>query len=89
MHDQDINLFPRFPIGVICGVIFISMLFGLMIYSIHKDVTVIDTRVETIDGKIYDCAEANSYNNGMTYVRKPYQKIIIPTKSIKIITEIK
>ena len=62
MHDQDINLFPRFPIGVICGVIFVAMLFVLTIYSIHKDVTVIDTRVETVDGKIYDCAEANSYD---------------------------
>jgi hypothetical protein len=89
MHDQDINLFPRFPLGVICGVIFVAMLFALMIIFIHENVTVIDTRVETIDGKIYDCAEANSYNNGMTYIRKPYKKIIIPTKSIKIITEIK
>jgi hypothetical protein len=88
MHDQDINMFPRFPLGVVCGVILVATLFVLMIYSIHEDLTVIDTRVETIDGKIYDCTEANSNTNGMTYIRKPY-KIIIPTKSIKIITEIK
>ena len=89
MHDQDINLIPRFPLGFVCLFIFVAILFGLMICSIHKDVTVIDTRVETVDGKIYDCADASSYDNGMTYIRKPYQKIIIPTKSIKIITEIK
>jgi hypothetical protein len=87
MHDQDINLFPRFPLGVVCGVIFVAMLFALMICSIHKDVTVIDTRVETIDGKIYDCTEANSHNNGMTNIRRPHF-ISIPTRSIKIIKEI-
>lgn len=87
MHDQDINLFPRFPIDVVCGIIFTVILFALMAVIIHKDVTVIDTRVETVDGKIYDCTEANSHNNGMTNIRRPYF-ISIPTRSIKIIKEI-
>ena len=89
MHDQDMEkLLPKFPLGVVCGVIFVAMLFALMIYEIHKDITVIDTRVETIDGTIYDCTEANSHNNGMTSIRRPYF-ISIPSRSIKIIKEIK
>ena len=74
--------------GSIIGFLLVAALFTFIGIDIHKELTVIDTRVETVDGKIYDCTEANSHTNGMTYIRKPY-KIIIPTKSIKIITEIK
>ena len=88
MEDQEMkNLLPKFPIDVICGIIFVVILFALMIVVIHEDVTVIDTRVETVDGKIYDCTEANSHNNGMTSIRRPYF-ISIPTRSVKIIKEI-
>ena len=88
MEDQEMKkLLPKFPIDVICGIIFMVILFALMIVVIHEDVTVIDTRVETVDGKIYDCTEANSHNNGMTSIRRPYF-ISIPTRSVKIIKEI-
>ena len=89
MHDQDMEkLLPKFPLGIVCGVIFVAILFALMFVIIHEDLTVIDTRVETVDGTIYDCTEANSHTNGMTSIRRPYF-ISIPTRSIKIIKEIK
>jgi hypothetical protein len=74
--------------GVIIGMIIVGALFTFVGIDIHKDLTVIDTRVETVDGKTYDCTEAHAHDNGMTYVRNPYY-IQIPTRSIKIITEIK
>ena len=74
--------------GVIIGMIIGGVLFTLVGIDIHKDLTVIDTRVETVDGKTYDCNEAHSHDNGMTYIRKPYY-IQIPTRSIKIIKRIK
>lgn len=82
------KLLPKFPIGVVLGVIIVLTLFVLMIYSISRDMTVIDTKVETVDGRIYYCTEANSYYNGMTYIKRPHF-ISIPTRSIKIIKEIK
>lgn len=88
MEQEMKKLLPRFPIGVVLGVIFVIALFTLMVISIRHDMTVIDTRVETVDGKIYDCTEANSYRNEMTYIRRPYF-IQIPTRNIKIIKEIK
>ena len=87
MEQEMKNLLPKFPIGTILGVIFVIALFILVIISIKKDLTVIDTRVETVDGHIYDCTEANSYPNGMTYIRRPYF-ITLPTRSIKIIKQI-
>jgi hypothetical protein len=62
-------------------------LFGIIFYIVHDDLTTIDTRVETVDGKTYDCTEASSSNNGMTYIRKPYY-ITMPTRNIKIIKRI-
>ena len=87
MGQEMKNLLPKFPIGTVFGVVFVIALFTLMIISIHQDVTVIDTRVETVDGHIYDCTEAHSSDNGMTYIRKPYY-ITMPTRNIKIIKRI-
>lgn len=88
MEQEMKKLLPKFPIGIVLGVTFVIALFILMIISIKNDLTVIDTRVESVDGHIYDCTEANSNRNGMTYIRRPYF-IQIPTRSIKIIKEIK
>jgi len=71
-------------IGVIFGMIIVGCLFTLVGVDIHEDLTVIDTRVETIDGKTYDCVDAYANDNGMTYIRKPYY-IQIPTKTVKVI----
>lgn len=70
--------------GAIIGMIIVAALFTLIGFDIHKDLTVIDTRVETVDGKTYDCTEANSSDNGMTYIRKPYY-ITMPSRNIKLI----
>jgi hypothetical protein len=88
MEQEMKKLLPKFPIGTVLGVVFVITLFTLMVISIKNDLTAIDTRVETVDGHIYDCTEANSYRNEMTYIRRPYF-IQIPTRSIKIIKEIK
>jgi hypothetical protein len=74
--------------GAIIGMIIVAALFTLLGIDIHKDLTVIDTRVETVDGHTYDCTEANSSDNGMTYIRNPHY-IQIPTRNIKIIKRIK
>ena len=71
-------------IGLIVGIIIVGCLFSLFGVLIHEDLTVIDTRVETIDGKTYDCVEAYASDNGMTYIRKPYH-MQIPTKRVKVI----
>lgn len=73
--------------GAIIGMIIVAALFTLLGIDIHKDLTVIDTRVETIDGHIYDCTDAYS-SDGMTHIRNP-QYIQIPTRNIKIIKRIK
>ena len=75
-------------IGAIIGMIIVGALGTLMVIDIRKDLTVIDTRVETVDGKTYDCTEANSSDNGMTYIRKPYY-ITMPSRNIKLIKRIK
>jgi hypothetical protein len=79
---------PGSYIGAIIGMIIVGALFTVIGYDIHKDMTVIDTRVETVDGKTYDCTEANSSDNGMTYIRKPYY-ITMPSRNIKLIKRIK
>ena len=73
--------------GAIIGMIIVAGLFTLLGIDIHKDLTVIDTRVETVDGHIYDCTEAHSHD-GMTNISKPHY-IQIPTRNIKIIKRIK
>lgn len=75
-------------IGAIIGMIIVGVLFTIIGIDIHEDLTVIDTRVETMDGRTYDCNEAHSYDNGMTYIRKPYY-MQIPTRNIKLIKQIK
>jgi NADH:ubiquinone oxidoreductase subunit 3 (subunit A) len=79
---------PGSYIGAIIGMIIVGCLFTVIGFDIHKDLTVIDTRVETVDGKTYDCTEANSSDNGMTYIRKPYY-ITMPSRNIKLIKRIK
>jgi hypothetical protein len=74
--------------GAIIGMIIVGVLGTLMVIDIRKDLTVIDTRVETVDGKTYDCTEAHSSDNGMTYIRKPYY-ITMPSRNIKLIKRIK
>ena len=74
-------------IGLIVGIIIVGCLFTLIGVDIHKDLTVIDTRVETIDGKTYDCTEAYANDNGMTYIRNPHY-MQIPTKTVKLIKRI-
>ena len=74
-------------VGGIFGIIIVAGLFTLLGIDIHKDLTVIDTRVETVDGHTYDCTEAHSHDNGMTYIRKPYY-MQMPTRNIKLIKRI-
>jgi len=69
------------------GVLFFVGLFSIIFYIIHEDLNTIDTRVETIDGKIYNCTEATAHDNGMTNIRKPYY-IQIPTRNIKVIKKL-
>ena len=71
------------PMGLVLGIFLIGV-FSLFFYVMSKDLNEIDTRVETIDGKTYDCAEAYASDNGMTSIRKPYY-IQIPTKTVKVI----
>jgi hypothetical protein len=87
MEQEMKKLLPNFPLGVVCGVIFVAILFALVFVIVYEDLTVIDTRVETVDGTIYDCTEANSNRNGMTYIRRPHF-ITLPTRSVKIIKQI-
>lgn len=75
-------------VGAIFGMIIVAALFTLLGIDIYKDLTVIDIRVETVDGRTYDCTEAYANDNGMTYIRNPYY-IQIPTRNIKIIKRIK
>jgi hypothetical protein len=82
------NESPGSYIGAIIGMIIVGALITVISYDIHKDMTRIDTRVETMDGKTYDCTEANSSDNGMTYIRKPYY-ITMPSRNIKLIKRIK
>lgn len=85
---EDRRLYPRKWVEVTLGILFFSVIFSALFYMIYENAIVIDTRVETLDGKVYRCADADSYDNGMTHIRKPYE-IIIPTKTIKIISKIK
>jgi hypothetical protein len=79
---------PGSYIGAIIGMIIVGALITVISFDIHEDMTIIDTRVETVDGKTYDCTEANSSDNGMTYIRKPYY-ITMPSRNIKLIKRIK
>lgn len=70
--------------GAIIGMIIIGTSVTALCINIHEDLTVIDTRVETVEGKSYDCTDAYANDNGMTYIRNPYY-IQIPTKTVKLI----
>lgn len=89
MKDEDMkDLLPKFKLVPVLGIAFFIFIVAMLVISIHDDLTVIDTRVETIEGTIYDCTEANSDHSGMTYIGKPY-RVSIPTRRIKIISNIK
>ena len=75
-------------IGVVFGILVVASLLTVAGIDIHEDLTTVDTRVETVDGKTYDCTEAYSKNDGMTYIRKPHYTQI-PTRYIKLIKRIK
>ena len=79
---------PGSYVGAIIGMLIVGALLTLLGLDLYKDLTVIDTRVETVDGKTYDCTEAHAHDSGMTHIRNPYY-IQIPTRSIKIIKRIK
>ena len=84
---EDRRLYPSKWVEITLAILFFSVIFGVMFYIVHEDLTVIDTRVETLDGRVYNCVDADSYDNGMTHIRGPYE-IIIPTKTIKVISKI-
>jgi hypothetical protein len=85
---EDDRLFPSMWAQTALGILFFGGIFFLLFYLIHREETVIDTRVETLDGRIYNCTDSDSYDNGMTHIREPYE-IIIPSKTIKVISKIK
>ena len=87
MEDMK-DLLPKFQLVTVLGVIFCISVVIMLVISIRNDLTVIDTRVETIEGTIYDCTEAHSSRTGMTYIGNPYD-VGIPTRRIKIISNIK
>ena len=76
-------------IGLIFGMSIVVVLFWFVYVDIKKDLTVVDTKVELVDGTIYDCIEATSYKSGMTHMRLKNKNIIIPSNQIKIIERIR
>lgn len=76
-------------IGVIFGMTIVGVLFWFIYVDIKKDLTIVDTKVELVDGTKYNCIDAISYNSGMTHLRLKNKNIIIPSKQIKIIERIK
>ena len=77
--------------AVLIAVIFLW--FGyLFIGGIGSDIGRIDIRVETIDGRVYRCSDVNSSRDGMTYMNSVNGgniRLVIPSRSIKTITELK
>ena len=76
-------------IGLIFGMSIVVCLFWFVYVDIKKDLTVVDTKVELLDGTIYNCIEATSYKSGMTHLRLKKKNIIIPSNRIKIIERIR
>jgi hypothetical protein len=76
-------------IGLIFGMSIVVCLFWFVYVDIKKDLTVVDTKVELLDGTIYNCIEAASYKSGMTHMRLKNKNIIIPSNRIKIIERIR
>lgn len=76
---------------IFIGICIIAAFIYVFIRILIHDTTVIDTKVETLDGKIYYCIEAIAKDNGMTYIRKPMnqktKRIVIQSKTIKEIIE--
>ena len=80
-------------IGAIFGACVLAGLIWLWAREIKNDLTIVDTKVELVDGTTYLCVEASSDRDGMTYIRKPQntglQSMSIPTARIKTITRFK
>ena len=80
-------------IGAIFGACVLAGLIWLWAREIKNDLTIVDTKVELVDGTTYLCVEASSGRDGMTYIRKPQntglQSMRIPTSRIKMITRFK
>jgi hypothetical protein len=77
--------------AILIAVVFLWLGY-LFLIDIKNDIGKIDTKVETIDGKVYRCSDANPSRDGMTYMNRVNGKNIrltIPSKNIKTITEIK
>jgi len=57
---------------------------------IDRDRKVCDTVVEMKDGTAYNCAEANSYESGVTFIRGcDGSRVTVPTADIKTIKPVK
>ena len=80
-------------IGAIFGACVFTGLVWLWVREINNDLTIVDTKVELVDGTTYLCVEASSGRDGMTYIRKPqntgFESMRIPTARIKMITRFK
>ena len=80
-------------IGAIFGACVLAGLIWLWAREIKNDLTIVDTKVELVDGTTYLCVEASSGRDGMTYIRKPqntgFQSMRIPTGRIKMISRFK
>jgi len=76
-------------IGAIIGMIIVGVLFFFLYKDIKYDLTVVDTKVELVDGTIYECIEALPSGNNMTYIKLEDTRLVIPSKRIKIIEKIR
>lgn len=72
-------------LGVGIGMTIVFFLFYLLYKDISYDLNVIDTKVELVDGTIYNCIEATSHDNHMTYLKLKDCRLTIPSKKIKMI----
>lgn len=80
-------------IGAIFGACVFAVLVWLWVREINNDLTIVDTKVELVDGTTYLCVEASPSSDGTTFIRKPQntglQSMRIPTTRIKMITRFK
>lgn len=80
-------------IGAIFGACVFAGLIWIWIREINNDLTIVDTKVELVDGTSYLCVEASPSGDGTTFIRKPQntglQSMRIPTWRIKTISRFK
>jgi hypothetical protein len=72
-------------VGAGIGMIIVFFLFYFIYKDISYDLNVVDTKVELVDGAIYNCIEATSHDNHMTYLKLKDCRLTIPSKKIKMI----